>query len=510
MTINKLMKQLTMATGLVAASVMAQSPYDDGQQAIREQRWSDAAAQFEQSIEENKGNADAAMYWRAHALYKAGREKDAIKQVRRLGRQYPESPWLDDAAVLQLEQDNSSLNTAGLDEELRIYALAQLMDRDAARALPLVLDILKTSSSESVRRDAIFILGMSEEPAAQQALAKIARDTSNSYLQVEAIELLGSASSDASLELLHGLYDEASTYEVKEAIIQAYYGTDDPAPVLALLRAEKDPELQEEIIQVLGVMEATEELKALYPTLQTEETRETALEAIAMAGDTATLKEILETEQSAELRETAIEGIAMSGGEEAAEYLQTAYANATSNEEKSRILEALVVMDEDATGLALTILRTETDPELQSDAIEVLGIMDATEELAALYSNLTNNEAREAVLESMAIADDTAGVIKILEVEKDAELRETGIEALAIIGGPASAEYLLTLYPKSSEDDKSSVIEAMMIMENAQGLIGLMKQESDAELKKEMLEMLSVMDSEESADYLFELLEKKG
>jgi hypothetical protein len=38
----------------------------------------------------------------------------------------------------------------------------------------------------------------------------------------------------------------------------------------------------------------------------------------------------------------------------------------------------------------------------------------------------------------------------------------------------------------------------------------LMKTENDPELKREMLQMLTIMDSEESDQYLFELLEKKG
>jgi len=510
MSINKLMKQITMATGLVAASVMAQSPYDDGQQALREQRWSEAAEQFEQSMEENKGNVDAAMYWRAHALYKAGRKREADRQVRDLERAFPDSRWLKEARVAQIENNDSEDNTTVLDEELRIYALAQLMDKDSARALPLVLDILRTSSSESVRRDAIFVLGMSEEPAAQKALVEIARDTGNPELQVEAIELLGSASSEASLKLLHSLYANAGNAEVKEAIIDAYYATDDPAPLLAMLRSEKNPELQEEIIEVLGAMGATAELKELYPTLENEETKETAIEAFAIAGETTLLKELLASEKNPELRETAIEGIAMAGGDEAGPYLESIYNSAASREEKSTILEALVILEHDASNLALKILKNETDPELQSDAIEVLGILGATAELSSLYSSLGSYEAREAVLESLAIADDSASVIRILQSEQDPELKATAIEALAIIDDPETTDFLLKLYPQGSEDEKIAVIEAMLIQDNVQGLIGLMKQETDPELKREMLEALSSMDSEESDEYLFDLLEKKG
>ena len=173
------------------------------------------------------------------------------------------------------------------------------------------------------------------------------------------------------------------------------------------------------------------------------------------------------------------------------------------------ILEALTMMDE-AKPLALTILRTEKDPQLQREAIQVLGIMEATEELADLYSNMTTRESRIAILEAMAIAEDTDGLMKVLETEQDEDLRAAAIQSLAISEGDGVAEKLVSIYPNASREEKSAVIQSMMIMDDAEGLISLMKTETDAELKREMLELLSIMDSEESDRYLFEMLEKKG
>jgi hypothetical protein len=50
----------------------------------------------------------------------------------------------------------------------------------------------------------------------------------------------------------------------------------------------------------------------------------------------------------------------------------------------------------------------------------------------------------------------------------------------------------------------------MMVSENVQGLLGLLETESDLELKRQIMQMLALMDSEESDEYLFELLEEKG
>jgi phage gp29-like protein len=199
----------------------------------------------------------------------------------------------------------------------------------------------------------------------------------------------------------------------------------------------------------------------------------------------------------------------MEGGKDAATLLESIYDNAASVEEKKMVLEALVMMDE-AEDLALKIVRTESDPELRRDAIHMLGVMEATEEMAALYASIDETELRKVVLESMMIADDTDGLIKVLQSEQDTELRSAAIQALAISDDDEAAQYLVTIYPDGSREEKESVIQSMMIMENTQGLISLLKTETDPELKREMLQMLTIMDSEASDEYLFELLENKG
>ena len=73
-----------------------------------------------------------------------------------------------------------------------------------------------------------------------------------------------------------------------------------------------------------------------------------------------------------------------------------------------------------------------------------------------------------------------------------------------------AADYLVKLYPDGSREEKTAVIHSMMIMDNTEGLLSLLKQENDPELKREMLQMLTTMDSEETDEYLFELLEKNG
>lgn len=512
---NKILTKTILISAMLATTALAQTPYDDGQKALREQNWSVAAEQFQQAIKSDKGNADAAMYWRAHALYQAGRKPEAERQITALERKYPDSRWIKEAQVLKIENQsadaiaNNANADSGLDENLRMFALAQLMDRDPERATPLVLKVLRTTKNEEIANDALFVLGMSDLPAAQKAISEVAHDSSNPELQANAIHMLGAASTDSSLALLQSLYNDSASFEVKQSIIQAQIMADDADFLVTMLKQEKDSELQRDMIHALGVMDATTQLAALYPTFTDIETKRAALEAFSIADDTDMLMQVLATETDPELRKTAIHGLAMEGGSESAGYLEDLYASAKSTEEKIDILDSLVMMDA-SESFALKIVRTETDPALQRRAIEVLGVMDATDELADLYSSLTDQQSKIAVLESMGISDDSGGLIKILGVEKDPQLRAAAIEGLAINGDEASVDYLSSIYAKAPSKEKLAIIESMLIMDDAESLISLLKKETDPQMKRKMLEVLAAMDSDASDEYLFNLLEDKS
>jgi thioredoxin-like negative regulator of GroEL len=269
MLITRFLKILTLTTVLVAASVLAQTPYDEGQKALREQNWTEAAEHFQDAIKSDKDNADASMYWRAHALYKAGRKREAERQVKTLVRKHPESRWIKEAQVLQIEHDGSAQVLAGssdgsvMDEELRMFALVQLMERDPGRALPLVMDMIQDTDSKDVSSDMLFLLGMSEDPKAQAMIAQIARDSDNPRLQADAIHMLGIASNQPSLELLDELYRESDNEQVREAVIQAHLVSDQTGTLVELLKTEKNPRLQREIIHTLGVMDDPDDLNAI-------------------------------------------------------------------------------------------------------------------------------------------------------------------------------------------------------------------------------------------------------
>jgi len=450
---NQVLNRIVLAAALFATVALAQTPYDEGQKALREQQWMEAVGQFDKVANAGGEKADAATYWMAYAYYKANRPREGRRELARLERKYPDSPWLKEAQALRLEyQDTSAEKVATgaleVDDEMKLFALMQLMERDPARTTPLVLEVAHSAESASTRRDALFLLAMSDEPAARAAVVDFARNSDN-------------------------------------------------------------PKLQREAIQMLGTMEATSELRAIYPE-QDDATKSAIIESLGVAGDTGMLRDLLETESDPKLRKAAIFGIAMHGETAAAEYAAELYRAADNPDEKLAVLESLMVMDDDdAIDLALDILRTESDPRLQTHAIHALGVMDATAELGDLYARFKDNKVKMAIIEALSISEDSESLVKILETETDRQLRSTAVQMLAVTESPEATKYLVEMYPGATRDEKKDIIHSMLILEDPDALVGLMKQESDPVLKREMLQMLVAMDSDDIDEELFQLLEKK-
>ena len=170
-------------------------------------------------------------------------------------------------------------------------------------------------------------------------------------------------------------------------------------------------------------------------------------------------------------------------------------------------VDAMVMVD-NASDFAMHVVQTEQDPELRRSAIHLLGINEQTEQLAEVYGSLDDREARTAALEAMMIADDIDGLMKVLDTETDPGLRTAAINNLAVTGEPAVSEHFVSHYGSASHDDKQAIIQAMLISDDAEGMLKLMEQEQDPGLRKQMVQMLALMDSEASEEYLFELLEK--
>jgi len=165
------------------------------------------------------------------------------------------------------------------------------------------------------------------------------------------------------------------------------------------------------------------------------------------------------------------------------------------------------------------------DPKLSSEAVRMIGIGGNAEALAGLqdlYSS-GDEDLREAVLEAYMIAGDVDAVHAIATNAADAEEFEAAVEmlgimgavdrlralsgssgyteeliqALGIAGGDDVNATLMQIYRDAETADiREAALEGMMISGYDEGVLQLYKESTDVHEKRELLEMMSVMDSD--------------
>lgn len=196
-----------------------------------------------------------------------------------------------------------------------------------------------------------------------------------------------------------------------------------------------------------------------------------------------------------------------------------------TDEVKERALFVLSQINLPEAQTRLLDVARSSDPELSAEAIRMIGIGGNAEALAGLgdlYSE-GNADMRDAVLEAYMIAGDVDAVFAIAENASDAEefgnavkmlgvmgavdklqalsessgFTEELIQALGIAGGDNVNATLMEIYRSAETDDiRHAALEGMMISGYDDGVLELYKESTDINEKRDLLEMLAIMDSD--------------
>ncbi len=426
--------------------------YRAGKRALGAEQWSEAVDRFGEAASRDEGDGDGALYWKAYALLRLNRGARAQLAVEELRRRFPESNWIDDAQALEIEIQRTNRQPtnpdAVADEELKLIALNGLMHLDWNRARPILQSFLAGRSSPRLMERALFILSQNDSPEARQMLLGIARDATNPELSEEAIQYLAFFDDDEARAELRKLYRELTDFELKERVLESMMIADDLESLLAVASTETNLELRKSAIQQLGLLDAKGELRQLYATESSRSAKEEILRALMLADD----------------------------------------------------LESL-----------LAVARTEPAPELRAEAIQQIGLLDGVAELRELYRGESSADVRSDIAEALMLADDAEFLLEIANNDKDPEVREQAIEGLGLLDSPESSAGLSRLYETSTDvETKKQIIESFMLKGDAPKLIGIVKTEKNTELRKEALETLSIMNSEEATAFLLEILQGGG
>ena len=368
----------------------AQALYNQGTQALDRSEWDAAAQAFERVVALKDGRADAALYWRAYALNKSGRQDAALKALAALKAGYPQSRWLRDARALEVEIHQatdalSALSTVGQtpassnadNDELKLLALSGLMQSDPQRALPLVKQMLQGSgASAKVRERALFVLAQSGSPEARQTLVAIAKGSNNPELQVAAIKYLGLFGGAEGRQVLGDVFASSKDVEVGPGGLAGLHGVGRSRDLLEVARTSLSPELRRQAFQMLGASGARDELWQLYQQNKDVDSRREIINGLFISGGKDQIQQIAMKDPDVDVRVEAIQRLGLMG-KDTAPMLKSIYTSDKDAKVRRAVLNGFFVQG-NATAL-IEIAKQESDPAMKREAVQKLSIMGSKE-----------------------------------------------------------------------------------------------------------------------------------
>lgn len=202
-------------------------------------------------------------------------------------------------------------------------------------------------------------------------------------------------------------------------------------------------------------------------------------------------------ETDGDLQEEAIQMVGIGGNPEALIELREIYP-AVDIAVKEAILEAFLIADEAEAVLEIAI-EAETEVEFEA-AVEMLAAMGATDELRQVRAQAG---VSESLIEAYAISGDYESLRDLALDASDPEQQVHAIEALGIVGNENADSTLLEIYRGSNNEDvREAALDGMLISGYDDGVLELYRSSTNSAEKRELLEYLVMMDSDEIYDII--------
>jgi HEAT repeat protein len=208
-----------------------------------------------------------------------------------------------------------------------------------------------------------------------------------------------------------------------------------------------------------------------------------------------------------DLQKRAIRDLGMNGNARNRVVLKEIYNSSTDISVKKSVFQAWLMCGckEDVAALA----RTEKNPELRREAIRYLGMMGGRAELLEFYKNSPDVETREAAVGAMLLCGCGHELAQIVETEKDPAVLDKAINTLGLVGGDESLAALTKVYGSQADiPTKKKVINALFLHGAGKEMVALARKETNPELKKSLIQKMSLMSSPEITEYMLEILNK--
>ncbi|HZE82396.1 MAG TPA: HEAT repeat domain-containing protein [Candidatus Polarisedimenticolia bacterium] len=208
-----------------------------------------------------------------------------------------------------------------------------------------------------------------------------------------------------------------------------------------------------------------------------------------------------------DLQKRAIRYMGMNGNGRNRAALKEIYNSSTDMGVKKSIFQAWLMCGckDDVAALA----RTEKNPELRREAIRYLGMMGGRTELLEFYKNSPDAETREAAVGAMLLCGCAHELAEIVQTEKDPAVLDKAINTLGLVGGDESLAALTKVYNSQADlSVKKKVVNALFLHGAGKEMVALARKETNPELKKSLIQKMSLMSSPEISEYMMEILNK--
>lgn len=200
-------------------------------------------------------------------------------------------------------------------------------------------------------------------------------------------------------------------------------------------------------------------------------------------------------EETGSLQAEAIRMIGIGGDETALAELGGIYS-AGGREARDAVLEAYLIAGDKKAVFEIAVNAEDSDDF--EEAVDILGAMGARDELRELRSR---TGVSETLIDAYAVSGDLETLRELARDGSDVEMQAEAIEALGMIGGEAVNQELVDIYRgATSEDIREAALDGMMIADYDAGVLELYRSSNSSAEKKELLEYLVMMDSDEVWD----------
>jgi HEAT repeat protein len=358
----------------------------EGHRAIERQEWLAAAGHFrslERLQKKNNEPADASLYWQAYALSQAHREGEVRETVARLLKHYPQSTWAEDARALVRETEPAKMVSEATREEDALMALDALLASSSERAVPILKKVLAGDHSEKVKTRALFVLTQIDSEAGGEALSAILAGSSPKRLKAEAIRMVAAGADRKTLDRLLPMFQDNDD-TIKNAIIDAWITGSRGDLLRQVAERERDAETRRRAIDAMGAVQDSAGLLALFNTVKDPKVQLQVLNGLGIAGAEKELASIARGSSSVEVRAQAIKSLGIAG-KDASETIASFYDSADPRIRRA-VIEGLITS---GGGKSLVKLyRRETDRALKRELLNAIAAVSDEDTLDVIEESL--------------------------------------------------------------------------------------------------------------------------